>query len=445
MKLKFLSKGNSQRLLIFFAGWGMDWRPFASLSRPFYDLAVAYDYSDRTEIGNLETYDEIMVLAWSFGVIAADKFIRTHNNLPITARIAVNGTLHPVDDELGIPKAIFYGTLEGLSEKSLAKFRLRMCGSARALTEFMAHPPLRTIESLKSELQAIEAMETGSAVWDMAFVSATDRIIPPANQRRQWELHSVRVREIEGAHMPDFNTIIENAVYDKSLVAARFSKAEVTYDDNATVQTSAALQLSEQWRRFAPGNIRSMIEVGAGTGLFTRAYTQWLHPERLELWDISSISGNLPGTHIVCDAETNIRCLKDGAVDAIASASTVQWLSSLRTFLKQCGRATSTRGWLAFSTFGDKNFHELGPARYPALPDIRRWVEESGFEIMASEEAMKECRFSTPQELLQHLKLTGVNALSPARGPLSGALSIVRGGLTTLTYHTIIVIARKKC
>lgn len=445
MKLKFLTQGKSERLLLFFAGWGMDWHPFALLARPFYDLAVAYDYSGPAEIEGFDGYDEIMVMAWSFGVIAADSFILSHSDLPITARIAVNGTLHPVSNEFGIPEAIFRGTLEGLSEDSLVRFRRRMCGGAKAMAEFLEHAPERSLESLKSELTAIESMPSGSATWDMAFVSKSDRIIPPENQRRQWELHGVRVKEIEGAHLPDFNAIIDSVIYDKSLVATRFGQAEATYDDNAAVQASTALRLSELWRGCAPDGIRSMIEIGAGTGLLTRAYSQWLTPERLELWDISSVSNDLPGTHRICDAETAIRTLSPGSVNAIASASTVQWFSSLRTFLSHCGRAVSCGGWLAFSTFGDRNFHELAPSRYPSMADIKRWVKESGFEIAECEESESVNRFDSPELLLQHLKLTGVNALSPTRASVATALAVVRGGLTALTYHTIIIVARKKC
>lgn len=60
----------------------------------------------------------MFVFAWSFGVYAAAYWLRKENLSP-TMAVAINGTLSPIDDELGIPVGVFNGTLENLSEKSL--------------------------------------------------------------------------------------------------------------------------------------------------------------------------------------------------------------------------------------------------------------------------------------------------------------------------------------
>ena len=48
-------------------------------------------------------------------------------DLPICERVALNGTVTPVDDLKGIPQQVFEGTLEGLNEVALEKFIRRMC------------------------------------------------------------------------------------------------------------------------------------------------------------------------------------------------------------------------------------------------------------------------------------------------------------------------------
>ena len=44
----------------------------------------------------------------------------------ICERVALNGTVTPVDDLKGIPQQVFEGTLEGLNESTLEKFIRRM-------------------------------------------------------------------------------------------------------------------------------------------------------------------------------------------------------------------------------------------------------------------------------------------------------------------------------
>ncbi|MDE6050437.1 MAG: DUF452 family protein, partial [Paramuribaculum sp.] len=127
MQIVLTHSTQSDRLILLFAGWGMDARPLRKLTHRDYDIAVAFDYRNLTSdnLGLLDNYREICVIAWSFGVPAAHAFLAGRPDLPVTARIAVNGTLQPVDDLRGIPRAIFEGTLNGLSAATLTKFQRR--------------------------------------------------------------------------------------------------------------------------------------------------------------------------------------------------------------------------------------------------------------------------------------------------------------------------------
>ena len=234
MKIKHLTNTGSSRLLLFFAGWGMDENPFSTFRPTDCDFAVAYDYSISTDAQLQSDHTEIMIVAWSFGVIAADLFISHHPELPITARIAVNGTLHPVDDRLGIPTAIFERTLAGLTEQSLSRFNRRMCGGAKAAQTFSASRPHRSLDSLRNELIAISALRNAGSSWDKAYISLNDNIIPPDNQKAAWALANVDTIEIDAPHLPDLKSIFEREIIDKKLVAQRFTP------DTPTTQTSSA-------------------------------------------------------------------------------------------------------------------------------------------------------------------------------------------------------------
>ncbi|MDE6489298.1 MAG: DUF452 family protein, partial [Paramuribaculum sp.] len=350
MEIKHLISTGSPRLLLFFAGWGMDENPFSDISPTDCDFAVVYDYSSPTDIPLRKDLSEIMVVAWSFGVIAADLFISRHPELPITSRIAINGTLHPVDDRLGIPQTIFNLTLTGLSEQSLLKFNRRMCGGAKAAEKFTSRRPLRSLDSLREELIAISALKCTGSTWDKAYISLNDNIIPPDNQKAAWNITNTEIVELDAPHLPDLRTIIKNEIIDKRLVAHRFRNAIDTYDSNATVQLTTAIELSNRWKSACTTNrIDSLIEIGAGTGIFTRTTSQWLTVNDLQLWDISQIADDLPGRHHICDGEIAIRELPEQSVDAIASASAMQWFCSPRSFIKNCSKALKRDGWLVIA------------------------------------------------------------------------------------------------
>ena len=213
MKQSFIIKRQSSRLLLFFAGWGMDEAPFADFYPEDADFMICYDYRtfdfDETQISG---YSSITLIAWSMGVYAAAHTLQ-NSDLPIDKRIAVNGTIEPVSNDKGIPPAVYQLTLDTLSERSIQKFRLRMCGSGTLYSDFMQHAPNRPIEELKDEL--VHIRETSlqnphpSFQWDVAVIGLKDVIFPPDNQRNAWKGIQQRI-EKEMAHYDYLERWIKN-------------------------------------------------------------------------------------------------------------------------------------------------------------------------------------------------------------------------------------------
>ena len=55
MQFHWLNKQNNKKLIIFFAGWSFDYKPFEFLKSEDFDILMAYDYSDiSTKIPELE-------------------------------------------------------------------------------------------------------------------------------------------------------------------------------------------------------------------------------------------------------------------------------------------------------------------------------------------------------------------------------------------------------
>lgn len=74
---------------------------------------------------------------------------------------------------------------------------------------------------------------------------------------------------------------------DKGLIRRRFARAASTYPEQANIQRQIAEKMTRLIRRYLPASAhRSVLEVGCGTGLFTRSYLHDVKPGQLCLNDI---------------------------------------------------------------------------------------------------------------------------------------------------------------
>ena len=214
MNIDFLRCSGSPTLELFFAGWGMDSRPFAwAADAPHTadcDFAVCYDYTDiqldkvNQANAQLHGYSKVRVRAWSLGVYAAS-LVLPDMGCAISTAVAINGTLWPVDDELGIPHAVYDATAANLTAESLERFNRRMCGAHRAV--FEQRRPLRSVDSLRAELLhirecAADRTRPQFTGWTQAVLSSRDKIFPIANMRRAWAA-TPQLELDEPHYMPD--------------------------------------------------------------------------------------------------------------------------------------------------------------------------------------------------------------------------------------------------
>lgn len=204
MKQTFIQQHGASSLLLFFAGWGMDETPFRHIHPQGCDFMICYDYRNFDfNAQPLTAYKEIHLVGWSMGIWAASRVMPDHR-LPVTQSIAVNGTLYPIDETRGIAPTVFEGTLNGLNEITLEKFRRRMCGSATVYKEFAAIAPQRTLAEVTEELAAIRqhylSLPPVTHPWDKAVIGRSDRIFLPENQLHAWQESTTKVEYVEGSH-----------------------------------------------------------------------------------------------------------------------------------------------------------------------------------------------------------------------------------------------------
>ncbi|MBO9442834.1 DUF452 family protein [Phaeobacter italicus] len=194
MEIRWLKQNKAADVIVVFGGWAVGPDVFAHLAGP-QDLLFASDYRNLdAELPDLSGYQNVTLVAWSFGVAAYAHWQKDRTN-PFDRKIAVNGTLAPVDEARGIPPAVLAKTAEGLSEQSFAQFLRRT---------FNAPQPPRSIdvEARRAELHAVAARGAAPAVaFDQVWLSGRDRIFPPVNQHRAWD--GATQRELPtAAHAP---------------------------------------------------------------------------------------------------------------------------------------------------------------------------------------------------------------------------------------------------
>lgn len=206
MKHHFIRCNQTEVLELIFAGWGMDYNLFIK-EKGENDLCICYDYTDLTfDSSVLKTYKEIRLIAWSFGVWVAATIL-SHQNLPISRSIAINGTLFPVNEEKGISPTIFTGTLRGLSSKTIEKFNRRMCGTKENKLLFDSNSTERTFESIEGELRALSMHFNNYPIpafqYNTAVIGDRDLIFLPEKQLEGWKNQSVHLlKEPNMFHYP---------------------------------------------------------------------------------------------------------------------------------------------------------------------------------------------------------------------------------------------------
>lgn len=475
------SEGGCRRLVIFFAGWGMDYTPFEGVEKPGYDILVVYDYNNEGfDISAVEGYDEICVLAWSLGVYHAVRFIKSHPELPFTRTIAVNGTINPIDDTEGIPRRIYDLTSRLPDENALMKFYRRICGGQEGMTRLLAKLPQRDIGDLREELLAIRKRITDAryetdnkglpsgcscsthidsdvALWDEIYLSDNDLIFPFENMKRGWKDAADRVRILHGeSHAIDFKQFIATSFADKPLIGKRFAAASATYGAEAAVQRDVADTLVAAARAMfdKKHHNQEILEIGSGVGVLTDIYQPYFNNCKISLWDLApssveAVNGNEIAVK-ACDAELEIRRQPDASADIIFSSSTIQWFNSPRRFLKEVHRVLKPGGMAFISYYADGTLPQFAAVsdsyamHYPRIEDVLLSMNDVSSEIFAKEFELK---FDTPAEALAHLRATGVNSIGRDNMSVSDTRRLMKlitvDGKAVLTFNTMFLIMKK--
>lgn len=214
----------------------------------------------------------------------------------------------------------------------------------------------------------------------------------------------------------------------KRSIEKNFSKHAHLYDEYADIQYAAASGLIKE----APsGNIRKILEIGCGTGNYTRLLRERLNEARIMALDKSKnmveiAKKKLEGERvefIVADAE---ELELDEKFDLITSNAAFQWFSDLERAVEKYRDSLDKKGMLLFSTFGPMTFSELeyslkkvlgqsvsiDAAHFPEKEEIKVILGRYFKESVIREEIRKET-FHSLTGLLNKIRCTGERGNAP--------------------------------
>lgn len=249
---------------------------------------------------------------------------------------------------------------------------------------------------------------------------------------------------------------------DKELIKKRFTRAVGSYPQAATVQRDVARRMAGLLHTYLPpSGFRNTLEVGCGTGLYTRQLLSNVHPKRLVLNDIcpevQECFTDLLGSNVSFFGGDAEKLSFPPEQNLITSCSAIQWFNEPERFFERCHRLLAEGGYLAFSTFGKENLNEITSVTgtslpYRSLDELRRSLSMHYETVYCSEDVVR-LSFPSPLEVLRHLKQTGVTGIRRRTWTKADLSDFCRryteqfgqnDTTVPLTYHPIYIIVKKK-
>lgn len=204
-------------------------------------------------------------------------------------------------------------------------------------------------------------------------------------------------------------------IMKKELIKQRFSKNLNTYQENAIIQ----MNMAEKLINLLPDkSFSNILELGCGTGFLTKIATEKLSYNSYTAVDIvkecepyiKKVNNDIG--FINDDIETINLTEK---YDLIISNAVFQWLNDFETFITKLQNNLTENGIILFTTFGTKNFQEISKVanlslKYYSIDELKNILKQ--YTIIHLEEEILDKKFQTTKEMFEHMKKTGVNAIS---------------------------------
>lgn len=246
---------------------------------------------------------------------------------------------------------------------------------------------------------------------------------------------------------------------NKELVKNKFKRSLSTYAQNAVVQKQMADFLLSNLIGFKGNNFDKCLEIGCGRGFLTQKILEKITLKELFVNDI--VENSLDETKVFSDKIKNLygdceNILFPPDLDLVISNATFQWIKDFPNLCNKIHLNLKSNGIFAFSTFGKQNLHQIRTITGKSLNYYEKSEIENifnkNFEIIFSHSETLNLEFDSANEILNHLKLCGVNSLETIRwtkndlkdfGNKYNELFKTEKGKLILTYEPLYFICAK--
>lgn len=179
---KYLINKKSDKLLIFFAGWGCDEYEFEHLEADS-DVLILYNYSDLNLSFDFSKYKDINLIAFSAGVFVASVF---KFDFKVNKKIAISGNPYLFDEKLGLSKQML-NILSNVTEETADDFaRNYLVKTDEEWEKF--HHSKRTVDSCRAELNSLNEIYQNQKqnikdIYDFVLMGEEDPIFNVDSQK----------------------------------------------------------------------------------------------------------------------------------------------------------------------------------------------------------------------------------------------------------------------
>ncbi len=189
-----------------------------------------------------------------------------------------------------------------------------------------------------------------------------------------------------------------------------FNRKFHLYDEHACVQKIVADNLLQFFLANASTNeFSTALEIGCGTGFFTKIFTTHCKVHKLIANDIFDTKKYIQNITSATFLQGDIEQLTLPHVDIVVSSSALQWIQDFNSLMRKISQATNE---LVFSMYIKDNLPEINhhfgiSLNYLTMQEITTILKQY-FKVIHSNEDMCKQQFSSPLHALRHLRDTGV-------------------------------------
>lgn len=182
------------KLILFFNGWGVPKEIFKFLAWDDFEVRII-DLEEEVDLQILEKYEEIDVIAWSFGVYNASKQLGGLKNISLNKVVAINGSTKAIHRRYGISPMIFDRTLKNLDIDRYLEF---MKNTGLDILDVKDEEIIEKYRKILAEFG--ENYQEIPSIFEYSLISTKDRIFPSRSLMNYYK--ETEYKLIEEEHYP---------------------------------------------------------------------------------------------------------------------------------------------------------------------------------------------------------------------------------------------------